>query len=86
VWRERLLAHEVPSSPVYASDEVLRSAQVRHLELEVADEAGPMGPFRTIRNPVSFDGERPLDVVAPPVLGQHNDELLGPKRADEAAE
>jgi crotonobetainyl-CoA:carnitine CoA-transferase CaiB-like acyl-CoA transferase len=45
-----------------------------------------MGPFRTIRSPVSFDGERALDVAAPPVLGQHNDEVLGRGRADEAAE
>jgi crotonobetainyl-CoA:carnitine CoA-transferase CaiB-like acyl-CoA transferase len=85
-WRERLLAHEVPSSPVYASDEVLRSAQVRHLEIEVGAEEGPMGPFRTIRSPVSFDGERPLEVAPPPVLGQQNDEVLGRGRADEAAE
>jgi hypothetical protein len=24
---------------------------------------------------VSFDGQRPLEVTAPPVLGEHNEEL-----------
>ena len=36
-----------------------------------------MGRFRTIRIPVSFDGERALEVLPPPVLGEHDDELLG---------
>ena len=85
-WRLRLLEHEVPSSPVYASDEVLRSAQVRHLEMEVAAEHPQMGPFRTIRSPVSFDGERTLDVSPPPVLGEHDDEIVRASRHDEAAE
>ena len=85
-WRARLLEHEVPSSPVYASDEVLKSAQVRHLQMEVAAEHPEMGAFRTIRGPVSFDGERTLDVRPPPMLGEHNDEILPSSRHDEAAE
>ncbi|MDQ4087523.1 MAG: CoA transferase, partial [Pseudomonadota bacterium] len=84
-WGERLLALEVPHSPVYSSEEVLRTEQVKHLQMEVAAEHSAMGEFRTIRNPVSFDGERPLEVLPPPVLGEHNDELLG-RRRSEAAE
>jgi crotonobetainyl-CoA:carnitine CoA-transferase CaiB-like acyl-CoA transferase len=84
-WRGRLLAFEVPNSPVYSSDQVVRSDQFVHLELEVGAEHPQMGPFRTIRSPVSFDGERNLDVVPPPVLGEHDAELIGPRR-DEAAE
>ena len=34
-----------------------------------------VGTFRTVRSPVSFDGERPLEVSAPPLLGEHNEEL-----------
>jgi len=85
-WRERLLRLEVPHSPVYASDEVLASDQVRHLEMEVAAEHPQMGAFRTIRSPVSFDGERSLDVRPPPVLGEHNDEVLAAPRHHRAAE
>jgi crotonobetainyl-CoA:carnitine CoA-transferase CaiB-like acyl-CoA transferase len=34
-----------------------------------------MGLFRTVRSPVSFDGERALDVRPPPTLGEHGDEI-----------
>jgi crotonobetainyl-CoA:carnitine CoA-transferase CaiB-like acyl-CoA transferase len=85
-WRIRLLEHEVPSSPVYASDEVLRSAQVRHLQMEVEADHPQMGPFRTIRSPVSFDGERSLEIVPPPVLGEHDEQILARTRHDDAAE
>ena len=34
-----------------------------------------MGLFRTVRSPVSFDGQRALDVRPPPTLGEHNDEI-----------
>src|SRR4051794_19014468 len=59
-WRDRLLAFEVPNSPVYSSEEVLKTDQVRHLGIEIGTE-GPMGVFRTIRNPVAFDGERMVE-------------------------
>jgi hypothetical protein len=31
--------------------------------------------WRTVRSPVSFDGERALQVTAPPLLGDHNEVL-----------
>ncbi len=34
-----------------------------------------MGLFRTVRSPVSFDGERALEVRPPPTLGEHDDEI-----------
>jgi crotonobetainyl-CoA:carnitine CoA-transferase CaiB-like acyl-CoA transferase len=54
--------------------------------MEIAAEHPEMGPFRTIRSPVSFDGERSLAVKPPPVLGEHNAEILQRPRQDEAAE
>ena len=82
-WCERLSTHEVPHSPVYNSKEVLETDQVRHLELEVETEHPQMGRFRSIRFPVTFDGERETKIVAPPVLGEHNEEIL--KRAEDQA-
>ena len=84
-WRQILRAHEVPSSPVYSSREVLETDQVRHLGIEVAAD-GPMGPFRTIRSPVSFDGERADTVTAPPLLGADNAAVLGEAFGARAAE
>jgi crotonobetainyl-CoA:carnitine CoA-transferase CaiB-like acyl-CoA transferase len=85
-WCTRLSQHEVPHSPVYNSEQVLASDQARHLQLEVAADHPTMGRFRTIRFPVSFDGERALEVTAPPVLGEHNEELLGGRDSQAAAE
>lgn len=85
-WCERLLTLEVPHSAVYSSAEALGTGQVRHLQMEVAAEHPAMGTFRTIRSPVSFDGERSLDVLPPPVLGEHDEEILGTSPRHEAAE
>jgi crotonobetainyl-CoA:carnitine CoA-transferase CaiB-like acyl-CoA transferase len=49
--------------------------QAKHLQLFVEAEHPVVGTFRTVRSPVSFDGQRPLEVTAPPVLGEHNEEL-----------
>lgn len=85
-WCERLAALEVPHSAILEAPEVLETEQARHLELCVETQDAPEGTFRTIRSPVRFDGEATRDVVAPPTLGQHNDEILGPHRAKAAAD
>jgi crotonobetainyl-CoA:carnitine CoA-transferase CaiB-like acyl-CoA transferase len=81
-WTARLTELEVPNAAVATSAEVLASPQAQHLQLEIS-AAGPMGTFRTIRSPLSFDGERALTVTAPPLLGADNAAILG--RTDAAA-
>lgn len=82
-WLATLRTLEVPSAPVATSVEVLENEQAKHLQLEVS-APGPMGAFRTIRSPLSFDGQRSLAVTAPPLLGQDNEAILG--RHSQAAE
>ena len=67
---------------MYDAAEVLADPQVQHLQLLTQAIHPQMGLFRTIRSPVSFDGERALEVTAPPVLGEHNEQI----RAELAAE
>jgi crotonobetainyl-CoA:carnitine CoA-transferase CaiB-like acyl-CoA transferase len=74
-WCTALSAGEVPHAPVQTSTEVLASPQAQALGLCVEDPAGPHGVFRTIRSPLSFDGARMTSVTAPPILGQHDDEI-----------
>ncbi|MCU0947496.1 MAG: CoA transferase [Porphyrobacter sp.] len=74
-WAAELTRLEVPNSPVFTSAEVLASEQAQHLGIAVSDPAGPKGEFRTIRFPVSFDGERMDRVTAPPLLGAHDAEI-----------
>jgi len=77
-WCRRLEALDVPYAPMYATDEVPDDPQSRHLQLFV-DAVHPAHPeggrWRTVRSPVSFDGERPLEVTAPPLLGNYNEVL-----------
>ncbi|WP_059410891.1 CaiB/BaiF CoA transferase family protein [Cupriavidus basilensis] len=74
-WCERLQAEDVPHAPMYDTSEALEDPQARHLQLLVTGTHPTLGEFRTVRSPVSFDGERALDVMAPPLLGEHNEEV-----------
>lgn len=74
-WCARLVANDVPHAPMYATDEVVEDPQAKHLQLFVEAKHPVMGEFRTVRSPVTYDGQRPLEVTAPPVLGEHTDEL-----------
>lgn len=74
-WTAELTRLEVPNSEVRKSVEVLESEQAKVLGLEVIDPNGPHGEFRTIRSPLSFDGERMTEVTAPPVLGADDEEI-----------
>lgn len=80
-WCEVLTRLEVPHAPVRTAAEVIASDQAQALGLTLTDPDGPHGPFQTIRSPLSFDGVRATSVVAPPTLGQHNDEVLPPLKA-----
>jgi crotonobetainyl-CoA:carnitine CoA-transferase CaiB-like acyl-CoA transferase len=74
-WCRRLEALDVPHAPMYDTDEVPEDPQARHLQLFV-DAPHPGMPagnrWRTVRSPVAFDGERSLEVTAPPLLGDHD--------------
>lgn len=74
-WCARLAAEDVPHAPVYTTAEVPQDPQAQHLQLFVEAPHPVAGTFKTVRSPVSFDGERSLDVTAPPLLGQHNAEF-----------
>ncbi len=79
-WCEALAAAEVPHSPAYDSNEALDDPQARHLQLKISAEHPEMGTFTTVRSPLSFDGERSLDVVPPPTLGEHSEEIRAADR------
>jgi crotonobetainyl-CoA:carnitine CoA-transferase CaiB-like acyl-CoA transferase len=86
-WCERLERLDVPHAPMYDTSEALADPQAVHLQLTAAAEHPAMGLFRTVRSPVSFDGERALDVRPPPTLDEHGNEIrdelrrLRPERA-----
>jgi len=71
-WCRRLEANDVPHAPMYTTAEVPEDPQAKHLQLFVETEHPTVGRFRTVRSPVSFDGQRALEVTAPPLLGEHD--------------
>ncbi|GAB3469501.1 CaiB/BaiF CoA transferase family protein [Polaromonas eurypsychrophila] len=74
-WCRRLEAQDVPHAPMYTTAEVPEDPQARHLQLFVEAPHPVAGTYRTVRSPVSFDGQRSLEITAPPLLGAHNAEL-----------
>lgn len=74
-WCARLEAEDVPHAPMYDSSEALEDPQAKHLQLLVSAPQATLGEFKTVRSPVSFDGQRALKVVPPPLLDQHGAEL-----------
>jgi crotonobetainyl-CoA:carnitine CoA-transferase CaiB-like acyl-CoA transferase len=76
-WCRRLEALDVPHAPMYDTSEVPQDPQARHLQLFVDTEHPAGGRWTTVRSPVSFDGQRALQVTAPPLLGDHDTALRG---------
>ncbi|MGY6272301.1 CaiB/BaiF CoA transferase family protein [Achromobacter denitrificans] len=74
-WCRRLTDEDVPHAPMYDTAEALRDPQARHLQLEIEGSHPTLGPWRTVRSPVSFDGQRARDVKPPPLLGEHNAQI-----------
>jgi len=79
-WCKRLEAEDVPHAPMYDTREAMEDPQVQHLQLKVSAPHPEGGDWSTIRSPVSFDGERALQVTAPPILGADNDSIVEPIR------
>jgi crotonobetainyl-CoA:carnitine CoA-transferase CaiB-like acyl-CoA transferase len=74
-WCRRLQIEDVPHAPMYDTSEALLDPQAIHLQMTAQAMHPVMGLFRTVRSPVSFDGQRALDVRPPPTLGEHSDEI-----------
>ncbi len=74
-WCARLQHLDVPHAPMYDTSEALDDPQAVHLQMTTQAMHPVMGLFRTVRSPVSFDGQRALDVRPPPTLGEHSDEI-----------
>jgi crotonobetainyl-CoA:carnitine CoA-transferase CaiB-like acyl-CoA transferase len=74
-WCRRLEEEDVPHAPMYDTSEALQDPQAQHLQLEISAPHPERGEWRTVRSPVSFDGERSLEVTAPPVLGEYDAEI-----------
>ena len=71
-----LKAAGIPSGPVNTYPEVFADPQVQHRALTITAEHAQAGPTRFFGHPIRFAGVADRPPMAPPVLGQHTDEVL----------
>jgi len=75
-WIELLEAANVPCGPINNMKEVFEDAQVRHRGLRVDMPHPSGGTASVVRSPMRLS-ETPVEYrLAPPTLGQHNEEIL----------
>jgi crotonobetainyl-CoA:carnitine CoA-transferase CaiB-like acyl-CoA transferase len=80
-WLARLDAAKVPCGPINDLADVFADPQVRARAMAVP-VPHPLQPALTlVANPIKMSLTPPTVRRAPPLLGEHNDELLAPQRA-----
>jgi crotonobetainyl-CoA:carnitine CoA-transferase CaiB-like acyl-CoA transferase len=67
--------HQVPHAPILGVSEALAQPQTVAREMVVEVEHPVLGPIPIVNRPIKFDEKQPKP-AAPPVLGQHTDEIL----------
>ncbi|HEV7714874.1 MAG TPA: CaiB/BaiF CoA-transferase family protein [Steroidobacteraceae bacterium] len=67
---------DVPSGPINTLKEVFEDPQVRHHELKVELPHPLSGQVSTIRNPLRFSETPATYTQAPPLLGEHTEDVL----------
>ncbi|NWG70396.1 MAG: CoA transferase [Parvularculaceae bacterium] len=71
-----LTEHEVPHAPILGVKEALFQPQAVAREVVVETEHATLGRIPIVNRPIRFAGEAQPVPPAPPVLGQHTDEIL----------
>lgn len=75
-WLKRLTAARIPCGPVNSLPEILVDGHFL-ARGGVVEILHPMvGQFKTLANPIHFSETPPVYEVPPPLLGEHNEEIL----------
>jgi crotonobetainyl-CoA:carnitine CoA-transferase CaiB-like acyl-CoA transferase len=69
-------AHQVPHAPILGILEALAQPQAVARRMVVATQHQTLGNIPIVNRSITFPGEQQPDPVAPPVMGQHTDEIL----------
>jgi formyl-CoA transferase len=81
-WEAALEAVGVPVAPVNALDQVFADEHVRAVGL-VAEVDHPTGPLAQVRSPVTLSATPATLGLAPPLLGEHTEQVLAALGYDE---
>jgi formyl-CoA transferase/CoA:oxalate CoA-transferase len=84
-WVDMLRAGDVPVARVYSVGEALESEHAAARNIVFDYDHPTVGKMRTAGTPFIADGRLWRSTLPPPLLGQHNDEVLGPLRTTQAS-
>ena len=73
---ELFTQHEVPNAPILGILDALSQPQAVVREMVVETEHQTLGSIPIVNRPIKFPGDKQPIPAAPPVLGQHTDEIL----------
>ena len=74
--QELLGAHQVPNAPILGVSAALAQPQAVAREMVVETEHAILGKVPIVNRSIKFPGDQQPAPTAPPVLGQHTDEVL----------
>lgn len=84
-WIKRLLARDVPAGPVNTIDEVVKDRYIEEAGMLACMAHASCGTVVTPAIPIRMSATPGQVRLPPPVLGEHNDEVLGRARQPRAA-
>jgi crotonobetainyl-CoA:carnitine CoA-transferase CaiB-like acyl-CoA transferase len=73
---ERLSCHQVPHAPILGVLDALRQPQAVARNIVIEAEHKALGSIPILNRPIKFPDAPQPDPTAPPVLGEHTDEIL----------
>jgi formyl-CoA transferase len=84
-WLAELERAGVPSGPINDLDQVFADPQVRHRGMQVTAPHPAAGEVTMVANPIKFSATPIAHDRAPPLLGEHTDEVLAQRLGLDAA-
>ncbi|MCD6309653.1 MAG: CoA transferase [Candidatus Eremiobacteraeota bacterium] len=75
-WLKKLKSAGVPSGPVYTLEQLFSAPQAKARNMILELEHPTIGKWKMPGNPVKFSEAKIRTDIPPPLLGQHNEEIL----------
>ena len=75
-WLEKLESEGIPCGRINRIDEALNDPQVAHRQMRVSAQHTSLGEIELLSSPMKLRGTPPHVSRAPPLLGEHTDEVL----------
>ena len=75
-WLEKLESEGIPCGRINRIDEALNDPQVAHRQMRVSAQHTSLGEIELLSSPMKLRGTPPQVSRAPPLLGEHTDEVL----------